>query len=137
MLDLILSKQGGNFSLRKVCRKRLFFRRMLVKKQKESKLFFLVRRIRILRKLLDKKQKLKSMFIDSDIEIVFGLESEEDFIFFRLKRIKQEVEIDSYFDSEGRKDGREDKIKEDLDEDRGNILKQKEKYLEDDSNNRK
>lgn len=77
------------------------------------------------------------MFIDSDIEIVFGLESEEDFIFFRLKRIKQEVEIDSYFDSEGRKDGREDKIKEDLDEDRGNILKQKEKYLEDGSNNRK
>lgn len=77
------------------------------------------------------------MFIDSDIEIVFGLESEEDFIFFRLKRIKQEVEIDSYFDSEGRKDGRGDKIKEDLDEDRGNILKQKEKYLEDDSNNRK
>lgn len=77
------------------------------------------------------------MFIDSDIEIVFGLESEEDFIFFRLKRIKQEVEIDSYFDSEGRKDGRGDKIKEDLDEDRGNILKQKEKYAEDDSNNRK
>lgn len=77
------------------------------------------------------------MFIDSDIEIVFGLESEEDFIFFRLKRIKQEVEIDSYFDNEGRKDGRGDKIKEDLDEDRGNILKQKEKYLEDDSNNRK
>lgn len=77
------------------------------------------------------------MFIDSDIEIVFGLESEEDFIFFRLKRIKQEVEIDSYFDSEGRKDGRGDKIKEDLDEDRGNILKQKEKYVEDDSNNRK
>lgn len=77
------------------------------------------------------------MFIDSDIEIVFGLESEEDFIFFRLKRIKQEVEIDSYFDSEGRKDGRGDKIKEDLDEDRGNILKQKEKYLEDDSYNRK
>lgn len=77
------------------------------------------------------------MFIDSDIEIVFGLESEEDFIFFRLKRIKQEVEIDSYFDSEGRKDGRGDKIKEDLDEDRGNILKQKEEYVEDDSNNRK
>lgn len=136
-LDLTPSKQGDNSSPRKVCRKRLSLRRTPVKKQKESKPSPLARRTRTPRKSPDKKQKSKSMFIDSDIEIVSGSESEEDFTPSRLKRIKQEAETDSYSDSEGRKDGRGDKIKEDLDEDRGNIPKQKEKHLEDDSNNRK
>nr|XP_034336655.1 uncharacterized protein LOC105330416 isoform X4 [Crassostrea gigas] len=136
-LDLTPSKQGDNSSPRKVCRKRLSLRRTPVKKQKESKPSPLARRTRTPRKSPDKKQKSKSMFIDSDIEIVSGSESEEDFTPSRLKRIKQEAETDSYSDSEGRKDGRGDKIKEDLDEDRGNIPKQKEKHVEDDSNNRK
>lgn len=136
-LELTPSLQGDNSSPRKVCRKRLSLRRTPVKKQKENKSSPLAKRTRTLRKSPDKRPKSKSMFIDSDIEIVTGSESEEDFTPSRLKRIKQEAETDSYSDSEARKDGRRDQIKEDLDEDSGNIPEQKDKQPEDDGNDRK
>ncbi|XP_062567675.1 uncharacterized protein LOC134229906 [Saccostrea cucullata] len=91
-------------SPRKVLRERLSLNRTPLKKEKEGKSSPLPRRSpQKLRKTKEQKP-VKSMYIDSDIEIVSGSESDADFTPSRLK-LKQEVVSES--DSDSDRDGSE------------------------------
>ncbi|XP_061188894.1 uncharacterized protein LOC133197070 [Saccostrea echinata] len=94
-------KSADGSSPRKVLRKRLSLKRTPLKKEKEGKLTPTPRRRspRKPKKNMDQKP-VKSMYIDSDIEIVSGSESDTDFTPSRLK-LKQEVVSGSNSDSDG------------------------------------
>ncbi|XP_048745844.2 uncharacterized protein LOC125658551 isoform X2 [Ostrea edulis] len=78
---------------RKVLRKRLSLKRTPAKKQRESKTSPPPQRknLRSPRKKATLKQTSKRVCNDSDIEIISGSDSEEDFTPSRLKQVKQEA----------------------------------------------